>query len=379
MRRLCQWTSMILIALAASITCRHAYAAGEDPLFRLVNVETTAGLEIGRGYDLLAGKPRADCVDRSVVENHPDFGPNSVAFHSVRIENSGQLDRALGVSASASLSTGYGSGSASASYSTSLSISSYSLNYLVETVVNAKGDSIRDAKLKPQYRVLIVKGDDAALDRFHTICGDGYIGEFVMGGAFQALIQIHTRSKAESESLAATATAAFSMASGSASFSSVVKDIAKNNDVRIWSLERGGGGAVAITPEDIAAKASTLPDLVKKWPTPSQAAIFSYILLLEDPSLPLIDFTTRETALSLLENLSERARDQQADAQYILDHPTEFYSSPPDLPALAMEIKELEDLQTVIRAKADACVKGAGSCETVDPILPSPTARPAQR
>ena len=356
-----------------------AYSAEDDPLFRLINIESTAGLEVGRGYDILAGKPRADCVDRSVLEAHPDFGPNSVTFHSIRIENSAQLDQALGVSASASLSTGYASGSASASYSKSLLISSYSLSYLVETVVSAKGNSIRDVKLKDQYRSLIVKGGDAAINRFRTICGDGYIGEFTMGGSFQAVIQIHTKSKAESESLAATASASFSMASGSASFSSAVKKLAQSNEVRIWSFERGGGGPVAITPDDIASKASSFPDAVKKSPTPSQAAIFSYILLLEDPTLPLIDFVKRETALSYLKDISERARDQQADAQYILDHPAEFYSSPTDLPALAIELKTLDDLQSVIRAKADACVKGAGSCEIVDATLPSPTSRPARR
>jgi hypothetical protein len=367
--------SIILFSLLGS----HQVYGDEDPLFRVVTLEATAGLEVGRGYDILTGTPRADCVDRSVVEGHPDFGPNSVTFRSVRIENSEQLDKALGVSASASVNTGFGGGGVSASFSNSLSISSYSLNYLVEAGVSAKGNSIRDVKLNNRYHPLIASGNHATIERFRAVCGDGYIGEFTMGGEFKALTQIHTRSKAETESVAASLSASFSMASGAASFSSALKRAAQSNEVLIWSFQRGGNGPIPITPDDIASKASALPVAVKQTPTPIQAAVFSYVLLLDDPALPLVDFADRETALSYLSELSRRARDQQADAQYILDHPSEFYSSPTDLPLLAAELKALNDFRTIIRARAQACVRAAGNCESVDTPIPSPAARPARR
>src|SRR5262249_40719819 len=135
----------------------------EDPLFRVTRVETSAGFEIGRGYDVLTGKPRADCVDRSVVEKHPEFGPSSVSFRSIRIENSEQLDKALGISASASVNAGYASAGGSASFSNSLLVNSYALSYLVEVAVTGRGNSIRDVKLKEPYQKLISSGNNLAI------------------------------------------------------------------------------------------------------------------------------------------------------------------------------------------------------------------------
>jgi len=118
---------------------------------------------------------------------------------------------------------------------------------------------------------------------------------------------------------------------------------------------------------------------VRQAPTPIQAAVFSYITLLDDPTLPLVDFSARETALSYLSDLSRRARDQQADTQYILDHPSEFYSSPADLPLLAAELKALIDFRTIIQARAVSCVSAAGNCDVIATQFPSPTSRPARR
>ena len=164
------------------------------------------------------------------METHPEFGPNSVSFRSVRIENSEQLDKSLGVSASASVNAGYAGGSASAAYSNSLSVSSYSLSYLVEVAVAGKGNSIRDVKLKDQFRKLISTGNDAAIARFRAVCGDGYIGEFTMGGGFQSFVQIHTRSATENEKIAASLSASYGMASGAASFSNALKKVAQSNE-----------------------------------------------------------------------------------------------------------------------------------------------------
>lgn len=367
-----------LFTLLGCLGIHQAYG-DEDPLFRIIKLESNAGLEVGRGLDILTGSPRSDCVERSIVEAHPNFGPNSVTFRSIRIENSEQIDKALGLSASGSVNAGFGSGGASAAVSNTLSISNYTLNYLVETVVSAKGNSIRDVKLKPQFSALIANGNPLAIERFRTICGDGYVGEFTMGGEYQALIQIHTKSKADSESVAASLSASFSMATGAASFSNSLKKVVETHEVRIWSLQRGGSGATPITAEDIATKASTLPDNVKQAAIPNQAAVFSYILLLEDPTLPLTDFVQRETALSYLVGLSRRVRDQQANAQYIYDHPSEFYSSPTDIPKLAAEINALINYRKVINARAAECARAGGICESIDMAIPSPTTRPARR
>lgn len=351
----------------------------EDPLFRSVQLSDDAGMEVGRGFDILTGNPRADCVDRAVKENHPSFGPNSIRFRSVRIESSAQLDKALGVSASASVNTGYGSGNASASFSNALSVTSYSLNYFVKASVDGKGDGLRDVHLKPNYSRLIGSGSKESLKRFRDVCGDGYIGEFTMGAEFRAFIQIVTHSKTETDSLAVSAGGALGMASGAASFSSTLKDIAKTNEVHILSEGRGGSGPIPITPDEISAKSSNLPVQAKESATPVAAAVFSYVTVLDDPKIPLSDFNSREVALSYLADLKQRLKDQRADAQYILDHPSEFYSSPTDLPQLSAEVRALDAYDRLIMAKATACINGDGNCTTIGQPFPHPLARPARR
>lgn len=53
-----------------------AVAAMDDPLFRTVIVDSAAGLEVGRGCDILTGNPRADCADRTMAVDHTQFGPD---------------------------------------------------------------------------------------------------------------------------------------------------------------------------------------------------------------------------------------------------------------------------------------------------------------
>lgn len=369
---------IVLVSLSLAMLGAPALA-DDDPLFRSVPIASTAGFELGRGYDILTGTPRADCIERETIEPHNNLGADSIVFHSTKIENSSELDRSLGLTASASINYGSFGGGASASFSNSLSIDSYSLHYLVDASVSSKGASIRDARLKEKYVKLIQSGNRDALARFRTICGDGFIAEFIVGGGFQSLITIHTKSKSEKESLAASMNASFSVASGSASFSSAISNASETNQVAIRSFQKGGGGVIPLSPEGIAKKIETLPDAVAEAPSPIEAVVFSYILLLDDPTLPLIDLSEREVALSYLSELSATARDQQADAEYILENPSEFYSSPQDIPLLALEIKSLREYREAIKQRAESCVKSSGYCESLEMEIPTPQVRPARR
>lgn len=352
--------------------------AAEDPLFRSVLIESNTGLEVGRGFDVLTGNPRADCVNRTAVDSNSAFGPSSVRFRSIRIENAEKLDRTLGISASASVNTSFGGGGGSASFSNEVSVSSYSLNYVMEAVVSGKGPGIRDVKLKPEYKALIA-GKNPDMMRFRSICGDGYIGEFTLGGEFVALVQIFTKSKKESEEITAKANASFGMASGSAAFANAVKSMAATSEVRIWTMQRGGGGPIPTSVDEIAQKVANLTESVRAAPTPTHAAIFSYITLMGELGKSFASFSKREIALSYLSDLLRKARDQQADAQYIFDHPSEFYSLPSDLPSLAIELQDLRTLRSQIFIRAEECVTSNGNCETVALSFPRPLARPARR
>ena len=369
---------LLAVAPAIAFTVTAATAIEDDPLFRVVNIENSTGLEVGRGFDILTGNPRADCVDRSVVESHSDLGPSSVTFRASRVENSEQLDRSLNISASASASFGGFGANASASYGNTLSVSSFDLTYVVEVKVTSRGASIRDVALKDQFAKLIANGQQASLDRFRAVCGDGFVGEFTVGGELRSIIKVHTRSKAETEAVSASLGASFSMISGSASLSTTLKKIATTNQVDIWTFQKGGSGPLAMTPDELATKAAAIPDNVKAAPSPVEAAIFSYITVLNDPTLPLADFSAREKNIMRLGRLAQTARDQFADARYIFDHMDEFFSRPNDIPDLAAEMNALEAFRKQILEAADACAAANGVCKT-DFTVPAPIARPARR
>lgn len=353
--------------------------AQEDDTFRIYNIENTTGLDLGRGFDILTGAPRAECIEPSEIVDHPEFGPDTVEFRSYRIENSRQLDKALGISASASISMGVASASASASYSNALSVSSYGLNYVVESSIRQKGKSLLASSLKEPFKKLVASGRPEMLSRFRTICGDGYITEMPKGGEFKAIIQIATNSRAETETMAASIGGSYAAASGAASFTSAMKKVASTNEIRIWSFRRGGEGAVPITADEIATAAANLPVNVAHMGAPLQVAVFSYTTVLDDPTVDLGTFSVRTAQIEKLANLSAEARNQLSDAQFIMDHPSQFYSVPTDLPQLAQEAKDLADFRLLIQQRAEVCIKSDGLCYLDDLVPPAQTARPARR
>ncbi|RVH37815.1 hypothetical protein [Sinorhizobium meliloti] len=371
------------IAAAAAILPNLAIvpitAAQEDEIFQIYDLDSTTGFDLGQGFDVLTGAPRGRCVEVQETVNHDELGPGSVSFRSYRIENSQQLDKALGISASASIKMGIASASTSISYSSTLSLSSYTLNYVVESSVRRKGKSIRVQDLQERYKKLLASGNPDAYRRFRAICGDGYISEMPVGGDFKAVIQIATNSQKEAETIGASIGGSYAAFSGAASFSNAIKKASETNEVRIWSFRRGGEGPVSITADDIASSAANLPVAVKEAPSPLQVAVVNYLGVVDDPMLPLATFTERAAKIRLLASLSAKARDQMADAQYIIDHPSQFFGQPADVFDLAAEQQALANFRQLVSARADECIKADGQCVTDDLLVPLPIARPARR
>ncbi|MGR9179744.1 hypothetical protein ACU8OR_30055 (plasmid) [Rhizobium leguminosarum] len=371
------WSFVIFPVLAAVPS--NSFGA-DDLYFRTVPVEDSAGFELGRGFDLLTGNPRQDCVDRTVVDSHADFGPDAVTFSSTEVTRNDDLDRSLNVSASASVQGGFGSASASTSFARALHLEAYSLSYVVRASLSGKGKGLRDVVLKPNYLKLLQSKDQEALQRFRLLCGDGYIGEFIEGGEFNAVVQIHTTSQSQRESLSAAVSATISMASGSASFASTVASIAKTNDVKVWTFRRGGSGTpIAITPESIATQASSLPALVQSSPAPLRMAVFSYVTLLDDPDIRLLDLNATEAFIQKLRVELNDARDREAEIRYILSHAGEFYANDSDLPKLLAELGELVKFEAYVHDNAIECIGASGSCSETIPALPAVTVRPGRR
>lgn len=356
-----------------------SFSFADDEIFTTYDINSTTGIELGRGYDTLTGSPRSKCVKIQSTNESSELGADSVTFHAYRVENSSQLEKSLGMSASASIKIGVGSGNASASYSKEVSVSSYSLSYVVESAVRHKGKSIDVQDLQDRYKNLLNSRSPDAYHRFRMICGDGFISEIPVGGDFRAVIQIATNSQKETEAAAASMEGSYVTMAGSGSFSSAVKKAAQSNEVRIWSFRRGGDGPVPITADDIATSASQLPVLAKQAPAPVQIAVMNYLGILDDPMLPLPTFAERASRISELAALSSKARDQISDVRYILEHPDQFYGQASDIFQLNNELNSLVSFRELLSARADQCVLSDGICATGDLSLPLPLARPARR
>jgi hypothetical protein len=368
-----------LVSVFCVILVTTPVKAQQDDTFRVYDVDSSTGYDLGRGYDILTNSPRNQCVIVSKTIEHPEYGPSEVNFKSYRIENSEQLDKALGISASASISAGVGSASASASYSSTLSVNSYSLTYVVQSSVRRKGKSIEAQDLQERYSRLLSSGNPSAYKRFRTICGDGYISEIPVGADFRAVIKIVTKSRAESESVSASLSGSYASMSGAASFSSAVKKVAQSNEVQIWNYRRGGEGAIPIGADDIATAAANLPVTSKDAPTPTQIVVISYVGLLSDPMLPLDNFSERSGQLDKLALLSSKAKDQLGDVDYIIKNPDQFFGQPADILQLSEEQNALYAFRQLVLARANECIEAAGACVVDDLTIPLPVARPARR
>ena len=357
---------------------RCAWAQSSDT-YRVYDIDSDTGLDLARGFDILTTTPRNQCVVVQTTIDHPEYGFNGVQFRSFRVESSQQLDRMIGLSATASINVGVGRGSASASYLDSLNVNNYSINYAVEATVTHKGKSVQVQELQERYKKLLSSGNPDLYRRFRSICGDGYITEMPIGGSFRALVQIQTHSRDDAQRLSASLGGSYSAFSASASFSSAIREIAKDNEVRIWSFRRGGDGPVPITVDDIATSAANLPIAVKQAPTPIQIAVMSYVSALDDPALPVATLSQRAGQVERLATLSQKARDQISDARFILNHPDQFQGQSTDALSLSNEIATLNVFREAVSTRADSCISADGVCLIDDLIGPSPLARPARR
>jgi hypothetical protein len=377
-RRDCAFGAIAILFPVCSLSNSPALAS--DPLFQVLPVEEVAGLDIGRGFDILSGSPRGDCVDRTVHTETQPTGQDDIVFQSQEVTSMRELNDALGVSASAQLKAGFGSASASASFSRSLQIQDYSLFYTGTASLKGVSTQLRDVHLKQEFLDLLKSDSPDRFKRFRTLCGDGYIGEFVTGGEFKAVVRIDTTSMTEREAISASVSASFASAGGAASFQQSLSKVASGKNVRVWTYRRGGNGApIATTLTDIADQVSKLPSLVATAPVALSIAVSSYLIIINDLSINIPDLQTRQQAILQLAALNNTESERAAQLSYIINHPEEFTSAPFDLPKMAAELSALKKFQSAIYDRAATCFAQDGNCQTSGLDLPNETVRPARK
>ena len=250
---------------------------------------------------------------------------------------------------------------------------------LASSSLNSNGDRLRDVALLPQYEKILKGSDPSRFSRFRNLCGDGYVGELIGGGEFNAVINIETSSTAEREAISASIGGSYMAFSGSAEFSKTVQAATSGKDVRIYSFRRGGNGTpIAITLNDISTQASQLPQLVKDSAVPLRATIYSYLTLLGDPNIDFQNFSVRESSINELADKNFQIDERISELSYIINHPKEFQTDPFDLPKLTKELAETKKIKSLLYLAANECFRNAGVCKKIDFALPNITVRPAR-
>lgn len=376
-RRTAQAVSLLLTLVAFP-----AVAFLEDPLVRIRAVDDFAGLDVGRGYDILTGAPRGDCVERTTTSENLPVGQDNIQFVSKEVTTTEELNKALSVSASAQLKAGLGSGSASANFAKSVDIQEYSLFYVVSASLTSQGVRLRDhtsaTSLKKEYRDLLKSNNPDRFRRFRMLCGDGFISELIYGGEFKALVRVNTKSRAERESLSGSVSFSGPGGGGGAEFQNRISKISTGREVNISSFRRGGkGDRIAITAADVATQASELPKAVAAGPVVTKMVITSYLMMNLD--IGMADFEDVKSAISTLAVLSSAAAERRNDLDYIGRKSDEFYVQEFDFPKIVNEIKALDNLQAEIGKRAAKCFANVGVCKINDLTLPPPTVLPARK
>lgn len=369
----------VLISFILAFSSGHA-AAQRDPLFRVLPVENTAGLDVGRGVDVVTGAPRDDCVVRTFDTEKLPVGQDQISSRTREILTMTALNKSIGASASAQMSTGLGGGSASASFSRDIGFQTYSLYYAVEASLLSESRRLRDVTLKPEVIALLKSEKADKLNVFRQKCGDGYIGEFVMGGEFHAVAIIETGSATEKQNISDSISASINGASGAASFSSALQKAVKTGNVKVVTFQRGGSGQpIPISVDDIQKRIADLPSVALNSPVKLQMTVISYAPLIQEAGAEITNLGERESAIEELAELASLANTRLNDVTYIINHPDQFYSSPGDLPTLATEAKLLKKFSSDVQKRAQICFAELGGCKTEDLVLPPVEIRPARR
>ena len=122
-----------------------------------------------------------------------------------------------------------------------------------------------------------------------------------MGGSFDAVVQIHTKTRDERTQVSAKVDVSSLNGSGGAEFAQKISAISKEHKVTIWSFQQGGRGTPsALEPSKINQRLEELPSLASNNGVPLKALITSYAAIISDPDIQAADFLESEGELAAL-------------------------------------------------------------------------------
>jgi len=290
------------------------------------------GMKLGAGYDSLAQVVKGDAYDgaKSNLTPKPVYKAAQKFKQAIqRIESTEQLSNSLAVSASVNGSYGLFSASASGSYLKETEVNSYSLFFLINSLVQNNEERVTNFVLTDRARNL-------PADDFRARFGDYFVVGVVSGGTFYSLMELKTDSQQTKEEISVGTEADYGGATFSigGKFSSDIKSAASHTGVNL-SIKQQAIGAPSwfnsqlnkTDVDDMLDAASNFADAVGEGGEPLVAILQPYSLL-EDPPQPnkSIDFGALNTIRQTLTQIYLQAQQILNSVNYALSNPGQFSS-----------------------------------------------------
>jgi hypothetical protein len=288
------------------------------------------GMKLGAGYDSLAQVVKGDAYDeaRSNLTPKPVYKAAQKFKQAIqRVENTEQLSNSLAISASVNGSYGLFSASASADYLKETEVNSYSLFFLINSLVQNNEERVANFVLTDRARNL-------PADEFRARFGDYFVTGVVSGGTFYSLMELKTDSQQTKEEISVGTEADYGGATFSigGKFSSDIKSAASHTGVNL-SIKQQAIGAPSwfnsqlnkTDVDDMLDAASNFADAVGEGGEPLVAILKPYSLL-EDPPQPnkSIDFGALNTIRQTLTQIYLQAQQILNSVNYALSNPRQF-------------------------------------------------------
>lgn len=293
------------------------------------NIPYNDTLALGKGFDSVKGSSLGS-IFLPDFELYETLGAEGqvTTFKLVRIDESEQIYKELGISIDIAGRYGLFSGENNFQFSQSSSFNSFSVFYLLSVKVTNAVKRIKRYALDPLAVEMLKNGET---DRFKRAYGDSYIEAISTGGEFFALYEFYCQDEATKTDISNRLQAQYgsSLISGvevDASFKLELANSSRKSQLKLTVFQTGGvGERIPDNPAELLERAKNFPSVVKENKGVMFSAIFQSYETLPLPKGP--NYVALENKKYVLDSYAKdimKWRETLNDLDYIIDRPEEF-------------------------------------------------------
>lgn len=350
------------------------------------------GVFLGAGYDPVLGTIHDKCITSDstnkakntlILPTDPNQiawmqsmtgGAQSIVFAATLIENSQELESALGLNASASYTPSVGTSlSAKESFSQSINMNSYNVYALVSVKIFTESETLLSINLTPA--ALNLASSNAK--QFRRVCGTEFVFTSTRGAELYGVIEINTKSKTEQETVTAEIKGGSGGFSASADITSRLKNATNNKSLNIKLWASGTLGDTLPTNIDEMLKfAAHFPKPAIQNPTVFKSVTRDYSKVMNWPETVLPIIENRQEILTKLRQQYKEYIKNVNDISYILNNSDQFEKF--ERNALVEKKSELHTALDRIITSTQTCMNSVENCKweslslsSVNVVLPN--------